>query len=260
MRRPRPCDPEAYRYDIDVAEVAEVWRRGSVVSSWLLDPRRLRFTRIPDSTTSRDRWRTRARGGGLRSPHEEGVPADVLTAALSPGSRRATATASRTASCPRCASSSGDTGSGDPSRGAPGRRGPRGPGGGGDRGGRGGSGGRSRDLPLGSQRRGDARPDLPPARVALARDRDVPGRRAGRPRGGRRPEPDASPRALRADGAATVRPMPVEADDLESAAAAYERSLPERFDVIHSGSATTGTRRPSCPTTPSSRCVIETSR
>src|SRR5258708_27122444 len=31
-------DPEAYQYDINVAEVAEVWRRGSVISSWLMDP------------------------------------------------------------------------------------------------------------------------------------------------------------------------------------------------------------------------------
>src|SRR5262249_61047961 len=30
-------DPEYYRYDIDIAEVAELWRRGSVVASWLLD-------------------------------------------------------------------------------------------------------------------------------------------------------------------------------------------------------------------------------
>ena len=30
-------DPENYQYDIDVAEVAELWRRGSVVGSWLLD-------------------------------------------------------------------------------------------------------------------------------------------------------------------------------------------------------------------------------
>lgn len=42
-------------------------------------------------------------------------------------------------------------------------------------------------------------------------------------------------RALPADGRATVRPMPVEADDLESAAAIYERSLPERFDLVHLG-------------------------
>jgi 6-phosphogluconolactonase len=42
-------------------------------------------------------------------------------------------------------------------------------------------------------------------------------------------------RALSADGEATLRPMPVEAEDLESAAAAYERSLPERFDLVHLG-------------------------
>lgn len=42
-------------------------------------------------------------------------------------------------------------------------------------------------------------------------------------------------RALAAEGAATIRPMPVEADDLESAAAAYGRSLPERFDLVHLG-------------------------
>jgi 6-phosphogluconolactonase len=42
-------------------------------------------------------------------------------------------------------------------------------------------------------------------------------------------------RALSADGVATVRPMPVEADDLGSAAATYERSLPERFDLVHLG-------------------------
>ena len=42
-------------------------------------------------------------------------------------------------------------------------------------------------------------------------------------------------RALSAGGAATIRPMPVEADDLGSAAAAYGRSLPERFDLMHLG-------------------------
>ena len=31
------ADPENYQYDIDVSEVAELWRRGSVVGSWLLD-------------------------------------------------------------------------------------------------------------------------------------------------------------------------------------------------------------------------------
>ncbi len=42
-------------------------------------------------------------------------------------------------------------------------------------------------------------------------------------------------RALPTEGVATLRPMPVEAEDLGSAAAAYERSLPERFDLVHLG-------------------------
>ena len=41
-------DPEAYQYDIDVAEVAEVWRRGSVVGSWLVDLTADALARSPD--------------------------------------------------------------------------------------------------------------------------------------------------------------------------------------------------------------------
>ena len=76
--------PERYRYKIDVAEVAEVWRRGSVVQSWLLDltaaalaesPRLEGFAgRVSDS--GEGRWTAIA-------AIEEGVPAQVLTAALS---------------------------------------------------------------------------------------------------------------------------------------------------------------------------------
>ena len=75
--------PERYRYAIDVAEVAEVWRRGSVVSSWLLDltasalhesPKLEGFAgRVSDS--GEGRWTAIA-------AIEEGVPADVLSAAL----------------------------------------------------------------------------------------------------------------------------------------------------------------------------------
>jgi 6-phosphogluconate dehydrogenase len=70
-------------YGIDVAEVAEVWRRGSVVSSWLLDlaaaalaedPALAGFTgRVPDS--GEGRWTVQA-------AVEEGVPATVISAAL----------------------------------------------------------------------------------------------------------------------------------------------------------------------------------
>ena len=38
MPRPRPCgNPELYQYDLNLADIAEVWRRGSVIASWLLD-------------------------------------------------------------------------------------------------------------------------------------------------------------------------------------------------------------------------------
>jgi 6-phosphogluconate dehydrogenase len=55
-------DPEYYRYNIDVGEVAEVWRRGSVISSWLVDRTPSPSRRI--WTTSADGCRTRARAAG----------------------------------------------------------------------------------------------------------------------------------------------------------------------------------------------------
>ena len=76
-------NPEWYRYEIDTSEVAEVWRRGSVISSWLLDlaaealyasPQLEEFAgRVSDS--GEGRWTTLA-------AIDEGVPAPVLTAAL----------------------------------------------------------------------------------------------------------------------------------------------------------------------------------
>ena len=76
-------DPEAYQYDIDVAEVAEVWRRGSVVSSWLVDLTADAFARSPElddfagrvSDSGEGRWTVIA-------AVEEGVPAPVITASL----------------------------------------------------------------------------------------------------------------------------------------------------------------------------------
>jgi 6-phosphogluconate dehydrogenase len=76
-------NPEWYRYEIDISEVAEVWRRGSVISSWLLDlaaealygsPQLEEFAgRVSDS--GEGRWTTLA-------AIDEGVPVPVLTAAL----------------------------------------------------------------------------------------------------------------------------------------------------------------------------------
>jgi 6-phosphogluconate dehydrogenase len=79
-----PLDhPEHYRYEIDVAEVAEVWRRGSVVGSWLLD---LTAAALQESPTLDDfSGRVSDSGEGRWTSIaaiEEGVPAPVLSAAL----------------------------------------------------------------------------------------------------------------------------------------------------------------------------------
>jgi 6-phosphogluconate dehydrogenase len=76
-------DPEFYQYDIDVAEVAEVWRRGSVIGSWLVDLTADALARSPQlddfagrvSDSGEGRWTVLA-------AVDEGVPAPVITAAL----------------------------------------------------------------------------------------------------------------------------------------------------------------------------------
>lgn len=75
--------PQGERYDLDLADVAEVWRRGSVISSWLLDltsialasdPKLDGFTGVVDDS-GEGRWTVMA-------AVEEAVPATVLSAAL----------------------------------------------------------------------------------------------------------------------------------------------------------------------------------
>jgi 6-phosphogluconate dehydrogenase len=75
--------PEHYRYDFDLADITELWRRGSVIGSWLLDLTAEALARDPTlsafnaqvSDSGEGRWT-------VRSAVEEGVPAHVLTAAL----------------------------------------------------------------------------------------------------------------------------------------------------------------------------------
>jgi 6-phosphogluconate dehydrogenase len=75
--------PEYYQYDIDLPEVAEVWRRGSVIGSWLLDLTAAAMQESADlsgfagrvSDSGEGRWTSIA-------AIDEGVPAPVLTAAL----------------------------------------------------------------------------------------------------------------------------------------------------------------------------------
>jgi 6-phosphogluconate dehydrogenase len=76
-------NPEHYRYDFRLADVAEVWRRGSVVASWLLDLVAIALAKSPDlanfsgrvSDSGEGRWTVLA-------AVEEGAPAPVLSAAL----------------------------------------------------------------------------------------------------------------------------------------------------------------------------------
>jgi 6-phosphogluconate dehydrogenase len=76
-------NPEYYQYDINVADVAELWRRGSVVGSWLLDLTALALCKNPDlsnfsghvSDSGEGRWTVSA-------AIDEAVPAPVLSAAL----------------------------------------------------------------------------------------------------------------------------------------------------------------------------------
>src|ERR1700723_2008723 len=75
--------PEDLRYDLDLPNIAEVWRRGSVVSSWLLDLTAMALTENP--TLSEYEGYVQDSGEGrwtIQAALEEAVPADVLTAAL----------------------------------------------------------------------------------------------------------------------------------------------------------------------------------
>jgi 6-phosphogluconate dehydrogenase len=76
-------DPDAYRYDIPVAEVAEVWRRGSVIGSWLLDLTAAALRKDPDVASFSGRVSDSGEGRWtVMAAVDEGVPAHVLTAAL----------------------------------------------------------------------------------------------------------------------------------------------------------------------------------
>jgi 6-phosphogluconate dehydrogenase len=76
-------DPEDYQYQIDVGEVAEVWRRGSVISSWLIDLTAAAFAQDPDLSNFEGRVSDSGEGRWtVLAAVEEGVPASVITAAL----------------------------------------------------------------------------------------------------------------------------------------------------------------------------------
>jgi 6-phosphogluconate dehydrogenase len=76
-------DPEHYQFDLNLADVTEVWRRGSVISSWLLDLAAASLLESPDlskfagrvSDSGEGRWT-------LKAAIDESIPAPVLSAAL----------------------------------------------------------------------------------------------------------------------------------------------------------------------------------
>jgi 6-phosphogluconate dehydrogenase len=76
-------NPEYYLYDLNIADIAEVWRRGSVISSWLLDLAAISLLDSPDlekfagrvSDSGEGRWT-------IAAAIDESVPAPVLSAAL----------------------------------------------------------------------------------------------------------------------------------------------------------------------------------
>jgi len=76
-------DPEHYQYDLDLPEITEVWRRGSVIASWLLDLTAAAL--IEDPQLSKFGGRVSDSGEGrwtIKAGIDEGVPTPVLTAAL----------------------------------------------------------------------------------------------------------------------------------------------------------------------------------
>jgi len=76
-------DPEHYQYDFNLADIAEVWRRGSVIASWLLDLTAASL--VQDPALSKFAGRVSDSGEGrwtIKAAVDEAVPAHVLTAAL----------------------------------------------------------------------------------------------------------------------------------------------------------------------------------
>ncbi len=76
-------DPDIYQYDLDLSNIAEVWRRGSVIASWLLDLTAIALAKDPVlagfsgqvSDSGEGRWT-------IKAAIDEGVPVPVLTTAL----------------------------------------------------------------------------------------------------------------------------------------------------------------------------------
>ena len=76
-------DPEHFQYDLELAEIAEVWRRGSVIASWLLDLSAAALIRDPALSTFAGRVSDSGEGRWtIKAAIDEGVPVHVLSSAL----------------------------------------------------------------------------------------------------------------------------------------------------------------------------------
>jgi 6-phosphogluconate dehydrogenase len=76
-------DPEHYQYDLDLADITELWRRGSVVSSWLLDLTANALAKDPALSNFAGRVSDSGEGRWtIKAAIDEGVPVPVLTTAL----------------------------------------------------------------------------------------------------------------------------------------------------------------------------------
>ena len=76
-------DPEHYQYDLNLPDIAELWRRGSVIASWLLDLQASALIKSPDLSNFSGRVSDSGEGRWtIKAAIDEGVPAHVLSAAL----------------------------------------------------------------------------------------------------------------------------------------------------------------------------------
>jgi 6-phosphogluconate dehydrogenase len=76
-------DPEHYQYDFNLPDVAEVWRRGSVIASWLLDLTAIALTGDPQLSKFEGRVSDSGEGRWtIKASIDEGIPSSVLTTAL----------------------------------------------------------------------------------------------------------------------------------------------------------------------------------
>ena len=111
-------DPEHYQYDLNLRDIAEVWRRGSVIASWLLDLTATSLVEDPELTSSPAAFPIRAKGAGRSRPRStKPCRCRCFRPRSISDSVRAAKPTSRTSCSRRCGSSSAGTWKNQRSRG-----------------------------------------------------------------------------------------------------------------------------------------------